>query len=405
MLKYNTITDKAWSKPKFVARPLTRPWHGKYHGLLAIDNSRLIVGAGTTLHSFTFARVAEGGTPPINFEFSHQLPRSNEERAKRYVTAMSFINGGRDDCTIMLLGLYTGEFECFSLASRDKQQDLKLLDTNDIPTKLGQIHGQGGAIESIVAESNLVLALSADGTVTLARIGDNSPPSTLSLAKKSWSSYLNLTGSSPYAAIGTSSSTPLTIYSIREAGLSPDPTAILTPRTTDTSTAGSNQAVYAFSHGPLCFPWGASPEILVSGWYDGYVRVHDIRSSKTPVLQMADPWRYDSIYSVSCGGGSSSHVAAGCAQHSLVSFWDVRAPKTKGWSVHAPGNDRSPVYNVILESSRLFGVTQSRPFVYDFVSIGFVSYAISYRSNRFSHRVPMAIWIHTPVYRNRLQMV
>jgi hypothetical protein len=39
-----------------------------------------------------------------------------------------------------------------------------------------------------------------------------------------------------------------------------------------------------------------------------------------------------------------------------------------GWSVYAPGNDRSPVYTVILESSRLFGATESRPFVYDFVS-------------------------------------
>lgn len=39
--------------------------------------------------------------------------------------------------------------------------------------------------------------------------------------------------------------------------------------------------------------------------------------------------------------------------------------------MHAPGNDRSPVFSVQLESSRLFGVTEMRGFVYDFVSAHF----------------------------------
>jgi len=80
---------------------------------------------------------------------------------------------------------------------------------------------------------------------------------------------------------------------------------------------------------------------------------------------LCDPWSFEPIYTVSCGGGSSSHIAAGSARHSVVSFWDVRSPKL-GWSVHAPGNDPSPVYKIILESSRLFGATESRSFVYDF---------------------------------------
>jgi len=105
--------------------------------------------------------------------------------------------------------------------------------------------------------------------------------------------------------------------------------------------------------------------------------VHDMRSCRRnsavsggptplrPMLTLRDPWSDEPIYSVSCGGGSSSFVAAGTARHSVVAFWDVRRP-TEGWSVHAPGNDSSPVYSLILESSRLFGVTQSRPFVFDF---------------------------------------
>jgi WD40 repeat protein len=136
-------------------------------------------------------------------------------------------------------------------------------------------------------------------------------------------------------------------------------------------------AVYGIARAPPSSRWGASPQVLVAGWYDGQVRCYDMRSSShahstlgssaplRPVLSLCDPWLYEAIYDVSCGGGSSSHIAAGSARHSVVSFWDVRFTK-RGWSVHAPGNDSSPVYTVILESSRLFGATQSRPFVYDF---------------------------------------
>jgi hypothetical protein len=93
--------------------------------------------------------------------------------------------------------------------------------------------------------------------------------------------------------------------------------------------------------------------------------VHDMRASRAPTLTFADPWSFEPIYAVACGGGGAAHIAAGSARHSVVAFWDVRAA-ARGWSVHAPGNDVSPVYSIILESSRLFGATQNRPFVYDF---------------------------------------
>jgi len=123
--------------------------------------------------------------------------------------------------------------------------------------------------------------------------------------------------------------------------------------------------VYGIASAPPASPWGASDQILVSGWFDGLVRVHDMRSSHAPSLTFADPWSFEPVYAVACGGGGGAHIAAGSARHSVVAFWDVRVA-SRGWSVHAPGNDVSPVYSIILESSRLFGATQSRPFVYDF---------------------------------------
>jgi WD40 repeat protein len=172
---------------------------------------------------------------------------------------------------------------------------------------------------------------------------------------------------------------PMTVYSITSDRLSPSPSAIMSMNAPDLNT---QSAVYGISRAPLASPWGSSPQILVSGWYDGQVRCYDLRSHSRvsaatdsnqtlapllPVLSLFDPRSFEPIYSVSCGGGSSSHIAAGSARHGVISFWDVRSPRA-GWSVYAPGNDPSPVYSVIVESSRVFGATQSRPFVYDFVS-------------------------------------
>lgn len=150
-------------------------------------------------------------------------------------------------------------------------------------------------------------------------------------------------------------------------------------------------AVYAITHGPPASPWGTSPQILASGWFDGIVRIYDLRaasnlpplqkdgqsiSQHTPILTMQDPWSWDPVYSLSLGGGGGTHVAAGMARHSVVALWDIRnvmssSPergRKTGWSVHAPGNDQSPVYGLVAEGSRIWGVTERRPFILDFAN-------------------------------------
>ncbi|EEB96660.1 hypothetical protein MPER_04167 [Moniliophthora perniciosa FA553] len=116
-----------------------------------------------------------------------------------------------------------------------------------------------------------------------------------------------MASSSPFVALGTSSRSPLFVHSIHGGELSQLPTAILGGKRNDSTTS----AVYGISRAPLSAPWGSSPQIIVSGWFDGI-----------PVLSLYDPLSYDPIYSVSSGGGTSSHIAAGSARHSVVSFWD-----------------------------------------------------------------------------------
>jgi len=391
------MTDAAWDHQQFIARPLCRTWTGKLQPILATSSTRMIVGAGSNLYSYTFGTVASfSASPPIISEGTISL-LNNPDRP-RNITALTFIDDGGLNKTLDV-GFQDGAIERIQLikATSNYQND------DPVPVlsytrKQIEPMPNGDFIESLSSESNIMLALSSNGHARLSshRLDpsngddlDHTPLSTIELKSRSWVSYLCLQASTPYVAFGVSSTTPLNIHALTDGGqLSSRPTAILhTQKTVGLSYDNfPSSAVYGISPGPLDSPWGSSPQILVSGWFDGQVRCYDLRSSSRvstasptdstaqlgptalrPVLSLADRWSYEPIYSVSCGGGSAAHVAAGTARHSVVSFWDIRFP-SKGWSVHAPGNDPSPVYSIILESSRFFGVTQSRPFVYDFVS-------------------------------------
>lgn len=243
-------------------------------------------------------------------------------------------------------------------------------------------------IESLSLSSTHMLSLSSSGLAALLPLSTADPtPEVINLGVRSWVGHLS-TRSSSYAAFGSTSKLPLSIHHITSSHLSPHPSLFLAPHPSKIERA---TAVYSIQSAPLSAPWGDSDQIVVSGWYDGVVRVHDLRSSTrttidasfgsssasahpsapaptsalVPVLFVSDPWSFEPIYSVACGGGSTAHIAAGSARHSVVSFWDVRAP-ARGWSVHAPGNDSSPVYSLLLDGARVFGANESRGFVFDF---------------------------------------
>lgn len=231
----------------------------------------------------------------------------------------------------------------------------------------------GCSIEALSTSNSHTLSLSSNGTAALLPLGsDHLWPETIELETKSWSCHLRMDASTPYSVFGTTSLHPLSVHAIRESSFSAQPSlSLASPTMVERPTA-----VYALSSAPPACAWGASDQIIVSGWFDGNVHVYDLRSpvrtttqfsrsSILPVMTFCDPWSPEAIYSLSCGGGSASHITAGSARHSVLAFWDVRSPY-KGWSVHAPGNDSSPVYSVIMDGSRVFGANESRGFVYDF---------------------------------------
>jgi WD40 repeat protein len=391
-IRYYALTDRTWQNQDLCPRALSRPWRGKLRTDIAVNNSRLAVAAGETIYSYRFVapRVsARLEAPRVHFECSFKL--ESPPGLARDVTSISFLPDGGLDRTLCV-GYADGLLERISIPIVDASKEnarLGLLDR-----AVYGIHS-GELVQSLVVNNSHLLALSASGTATLIPLStaeDLVTASTVHLAAKSWAALLTPT----HALFGTSSPTPLAAHSLLSTGLSSSPNAILSPG----PKANPRSPVYDICGTPPGAPWGASDAIVVSGWFDGLVRVHDLRSSSRlskdttteipsalkPVMHFWDPWSYEPIYAVAFGGGACAHVAAGSARHSLVAFWDVRAATTvtshtlsgaakagknarrsSGWSVYAPGSESSsPVYALHMESSRVFGATQSAPFVLDF---------------------------------------
>jgi hypothetical protein len=374
-VRYDVLTDKAWSLPNFVARPLSRPWPAKFQPILAINASRLVVAAGPQLYSYKFGDSKNGNAPSVLFEGTCAFAASHGRN--RDITGITFVHNEGLDQTLCI-AFRDGSVEQVFLTHSWDGLSATSLDSSF--SGLSQLR-DGDFIECLSSERNILLSLSSDGFATLTNLHTSSHEY-VALNTRSWTSLLCLHSSGPYAAFGTSSKKPLTVHSITNDRLSPWPSAILSNKSSGLSNGHSQSAVYGISQAPLTSPLGSSPQIIVSGWYDGQVRCYDLRSCARfsnvtdsnqtpapllPVLSLLDPLSVEPIYSVSCGGGSASYIAAGSARHGVISFWDLRSLKA-GLSVYAPGNDPSPVYSVILESSRVYGATQSRPFVYDFVS-------------------------------------
>jgi len=357
-VKYHHLSDIAWREGKFIARPLSPAWPGTFRRpVLAISDSRLAVASRTHVDSYTFhTPQIPAHSPQIRKEASLELGGGGAT-----IDVITSIAPVHDiDGAEFYVGLASGNVARMSI-------NMSGSGTLHLPTSIEAIHS-GDSVLALSSKGDALLGVSQNGIATASSTGTIE---TLDLKTRAWTCHLSIN----HATFGLTSKAPLIVHTVQPSGISKQPTYVLDPTSRDTH---SKSAVFGVCGTPPSATWG-SDQVLVSGWYNGSVNVHDLRtpirlrhfSSPSssphllPVLTFVEP-SVDPIYSVATGGGSSNYIAAGLARHGMVAFWDVRGRRSTGWSVYAPGNDSSPVYSVVLESSRLFGVTQARPFVYDF---------------------------------------
>jgi hypothetical protein len=374
-VRYVARTDKNWTNQHVTSHSLARPWHGKLQSLLAVNERRLVIAAGEILYCYTFSaslNAKQSSISGVHLEASYNLGDGNGPR--RDVTGLAFIPG---EDSLLCVGFQDGSLEEIELPCVSTV--LQALRTLGPEHRWSYDFEAGSFIKAVSASRDSVLSISYSGRATLfSSASEDVEPYYFNLGKKCWTAHLNMHHSTPFAAFGSTSTTPLIIHPIRESTIETSPSHILG----STASEHSRPAAYAIAQPTVGAPWGSPDNIIISGWFDGVVRCYDLRSStpgassaegdpvtRRPILSLHDPWAYEAFYSVAFGGGANAHVAGGCARHSLVAFWDVRSARgpRAGWSAYGLGGDgSSPVYALHLETSRLFGTTQSRAFAFDF---------------------------------------
>lgn len=211
------------------------------------------------------------------------------------------------------------------------------------------------------------------------------PPTVLSLATKPWSVQLSPSSTPTWLAIGQTGTSPLSLIQLDSTG---SPTS--TPPTPLAFTSKPT-SVYSLTTPSLdCSPFLRPDQTLIAAFFDSTTRIYDLRipppppsssslivsdwdssspsSSSNEIMRLSDPFSDDPSYSVSSGGSTGSYISVGSARNSAIRLFDIRSPFSrvmKGITAFGPGGDRSPVYGVSMENSRVWAVTERKGFVFN----------------------------------------
>lgn len=245
------------------------------------------------------------------------------------------------------------------------------------PIQLLQMHEDATALEYL----NNVMSLSAparnpehflvtyyDGSMTLFSTETHERLASYSHFARPWcTTFL----SKNVFALGAGNDSPLSLHTIRE---------------------GSIEQLYTIgqSRSPVYSMDTYTDKVIVSGWYDGKVRLYDLRvTTENAITSFADPLDDSAIYSVKTDGFK---LVAGAARHGRLRMWDLRyslsdeaigqsTPSTRldlvgqvipsktwvstGWSAFL-GTNRSPVYSLDMDHRIVIAATASELWAMNF---------------------------------------
>lgn len=451
-IRHNRKIEENFRNKRFLARQVGNTWFKPCRPSIELEPDRLLIATGPslTIHGLSADGIHKPGhgsrkgvvsidhvpVPLVRArgQNSSQIRQEGFGRfAQRAAVASPLddltgvVSLGDDNYIVSTVG---GKLQRISLRATDGSNGARL---QAVSTALYP-HKANVPIESLThsrhsdqaQHKQKFLTASHDGLVSL--YDATSPwsvPATFNIGSRPWSSLLSLEGSQPYVAIGSSGLTPLRVYPIGEGAAfdETNPHGKSAPVPTKTLLGAQvKSAVYdiASPHGDMANPFSNNPtSILLSAWFDGRARIHDLRVSGTgalssgteneggaggqsrPVMEMFDPWLQSSLYS--CTWTGPGNIAAGSSRHGMVSLFDTRMliqsrhnmpasrlPRTTydsnqplledprsssvdmlqwhrgGYSMYSPGRPESPVYRLHGEGGRLWGVTDRRAFVFAF---------------------------------------
>jgi len=110
------------------------------------------------------------------------------------------------------------------------------------------------------------------------------------------------------------------------------------------TTRTHKSSAYAIKPLPESFTATNKPgELFLTGGYDGVIRLHDLRLSRSVVSEYSIPSSETAIYSVATMG--RERLVAGCAQHGALIIFDIRVTGGRNYAYHNLTDDRLGEYS------------------------------------------------------------
>lgn len=360
MIKLNERVNGNLSKHVFRASLAGQPWSRKAMGGMDLTDSQLFVVVDQDLHvhDLVVPKQGRGGKLAkearvvrcVSQAVDHQGVPIEVKPAKDAVGSITRVKALQDGQVI--LSFADGTLGRFDISP----------ETEAVQTK-AFVHASNW-IHSLATDGrDRFVATSVHGRVSLYDAnGSQLPTYSFDLPKpvgRAWCSLLathSIPGVDPFLALGVTSRQGLQIHSLGSTG---EPTDVPSRKL---EGGRSTSSPYDLHLPPITS--SHSPSMLLSSWYDTHLRLHDLRSpSQTAVIDLHDPFSDDALYS--CAWLGEHYVASGGSRHRKVAIFDIRYPRS-GWTTFAPSAGDSPVYSLIGDGGRLWGVTESQSWVMEF---------------------------------------
>ncbi|KAF8342915.1 uncharacterized protein EI90DRAFT_2964768 [Cantharellus anzutake] len=406
--RYVYLSDLAWSTRTLQATLLSgahdnpRSWQVPSRAL-SLSESVLVTSSGPDLEIFDFEPGAKHEGHSASWIFHSLRLGIGPNRAESHICGITVVPGS--------IWASPNQDVEICIARETTLTRVRILR----PSRGGRIAGDGAAtasdvqvtatyqrprnpssIQLLTSSRHLIMTISNDCTLSLYDSSSpwvpprNFKPPRSGDKKNVWCAQLSLTASTPFVAFG--GSIPLSLYTLENFESQRNAFAVLSDESNYPPSAYSLCRPSGDSTAEVSPPWGSTDQVIASGWHDGIVRFHDLRSdhrdkegSLLPVLRLDDKTSPGgALYCLAIGGGGGTHVVGGRANHGIVSIWDLRNVNGTiydfdqlgsndnahiaggGWSVFPPQSNWSPTYNLALEGSRIWGVGNQGVFLMDF---------------------------------------
>ncbi|KAK6902656.1 hypothetical protein I203_107914 [Kwoniella mangroviensis CBS 8507] len=387
LLKHNHYIKRSLAHHRFHALQVGPTWSKSVIPTLEITFNNLVIGVGSkiSVHPLRPTSTSDRhGGKVIDRAVEYDIRTKKDQGGKSDIIGIVPIDGGSSGEYIV--AQFDGTIQRIHLpfSSSSSSSDIDIYGytnpTLSIKARYSSFTQPKESINTLTgtADGRQFVTTSVSGRVNI--YSTNSPwtePSFIQLkSPRAWSSLLSNSHDNsigPMAILGIQGG--MDIYNLLPTGISSRPNRKL---------IGPEEPLLS---SPYCLqlpptnPDGTpqtshNPNLLLSGWYDSHLRIHDLRLPfKLPVGQFSDQytWSDGSAYYSTCWVGEY-HIAGGTSKHGTISFFDIRNSKNKnknkndrtGWSCFSPNGKGSPVYSMKYDNGKIYGVTERRSFVLSF---------------------------------------